>query len=359
MQHIVYTATSHGFGHAAILTAVMAAVSVRTPEIHQTLVTTVPEAVLRTRFSGPFSLITYQCPTDFGMVMSGSTQVRCAETLTRYRERHAAHDQALLDWNRLLSRLRPSLLVSCVSYTAVAAAAALGIPAVTVGPFLWHDIVGAYAPDADDVLGRMAACYQKADAFFLTTPAVTPAVKGPLRFDLGPVGLGGIDRGDILRQHGLLHPGERAVFASLGGIDEPVSYERWQCPPGWRLLTQHDSRRTGISVSDLIASASAVVTKPGYGTYVEAALAGAQLISRTRPDWPETAGLLGWYREIGLPVAEVPDEAFTAEGPLAALADMPTRRPLPGRSGPFGRMTAGAEACADLLIDRYLPGKSC
>lgn len=356
-HHIVYTATSHGFGHAAILTAVMAAVSLRYPSIRQTLVTTVPEAVLRARLPVPFALVPYQCPTDFGMLMSGSTRVRLAETLSRYRAEHTAFNQALDGWDRVLGVLRPSLVVSCLSYAAIASATRRRLPAVTLGPFLWHDIVGAYAPGARDVLGTMAECYQKADAFLLTTPFVTPTVSGPKRAIVGPVGLGGHDRSDDLKQRGLLLPGERAVFASLGGIDEQVPYEAWRCPSGWRLLTQSHSRQTGLSVSDLIASASAVVTKPGYGTYVEAALAGAHLISRARPDWPETVGLLRWYREIGLRVAEVTEAAFSEEGPLTDLEGAMdcTSAALSSRSVPYGRITAGAEACADLIVGSYLP----
>lgn len=289
--------------------------------------------------------------------MSGSTRVRLAETLSRYRAEHTTFNQALDGWDRVLRVLKPSLVVSCLSYAAIASATRRRIPAVTLGPFLWHDIVRAYAPDARDVLGTMAECYQKADAFLLTTPFVSPTVSGPKCAIVGPVGLGGHDRSDDLKQCGLLFPGERAVFASLGGIDEQVPYETWRCPSGWRLLTQRHSRETGISVSDLIASASAVVTKPGYGTYVEAALAGAHLISRARPDWPETAGLLRWYREIGLGVVDVTEAAFSGQGPLTDLEGAMdcTSASVFSRSVPYGRITAGAETCADLIVGSYLP----
>ncbi|GAB3131383.1 hypothetical protein [Novispirillum itersonii] len=354
-RRIVYTATPHGFGHAAILTAVMASVAVRYPAVRQTLVTTVPEAVLRERFSGAYEVVPHQCPTDFGMMMSSTTRIRLPETLDRYRTVHAQGSEALLEWRSLLGRLKPSLVVSSASYMAVAAASSLSVPAVTAGPFLWHDIIQAYAPGAVDVLSEMAAGYQAASAFLLTTPHVKPTVSGPEALTVGPVGLGGFDRRTELLRRGIVRDGERVVFASLGGMQEDVPYQRWLCPSGWRLLTQQDASRTGLRISDLIASASAVVTKPGYGTYVEAALAWAHLISRSRPDWPETTGLIRWYQGLGLPAEDVPEESFSEAGPLVGLAaSKPISTRLAGYPGPSGLRTSGAEDCAALLMQRFL-----
>lgn len=284
--------------------------------------------------------------------MSSSTGILLPQTLERY---HAAHQYLAAHLARrktVLAALRPSLIVASASYSAIAAAAALGVPAVTVGPFLWHDILQAYAPGAETLLSEMAGLYQRATGFVLTTPFVAPTVAGPARHVVGPVGLvGQCHRADLMKMGGI-RQGERIVFASLGGINESVPYSGWRCPDGWRLLTQEDAQRYGLRISDLIASSAAVVTKPGYGTYIEAAHAGASLISRARPDWPESAGLLEWYRQQGLPVHEVSEESFAGAGPLSVLPDGPDIRQ--GHPAVGQRFTPGAEQCADLLVGQYL-----
>ena len=45
---------------------------------------------------------------------------------------------------------------------------------------------------------------------------------------------------------------------------------------------------------DLLASVDAVVTKPGYGTFVEAACSGVPLLYVDRDDWPETPHFAAW-----------------------------------------------------------------
>lgn len=46
--------------------------------------------------------------------------------------------------------------------------------------------------------------------------------------------------------------------------------------------------------TDLLASADALITKPGYGSFTEAACNGAPVLYVPRPDWPEQPYLLDW-----------------------------------------------------------------
>ena len=50
----------------------------------------------------------------------------------------------------------------------------------------------------------------------------------------------------------------------------------------------------GLKFTDLLASVDAVITKPGYGTFVEAACSGIPILYVERKDWPETACLAAW-----------------------------------------------------------------
>ena len=52
-----------------------------------------------------------------------------------------------------------------------------------------------------------------------------------------------------------------------------------------------------LDFSDLLASVDAVITKPGYGTFVEAACGAVPILYLERDDWPETPHLVAWLTD--------------------------------------------------------------
>jgi hypothetical protein len=70
---------------------------------------------------------------------------------------------------------------------------------------------------------------------------------------------------------------------------------------GWR-VARDDVRTieaTGLSFVDLLASCDALVTKPGYGSFVEAACNGVPVLYVPRGDWPEEGSLIAWIEQSG------------------------------------------------------------
>ena len=57
--------------------------------------------------------------------------------------------------------------------------------------------------------------------------------------------------------------------------------------------------KLGIEFGDMLASCDAVLTKPGYGTFVEAACAGVPVLYVARKDWPEEPYLVNWLKRNG------------------------------------------------------------
>ena len=78
--------------------------------------------------------------------------------------------------------------------------------------------------------------------------------------------------------------------------------------------------------SDLLASSDALICKPGYGSFVEAACSGVPVLYVNRPDWPEAPVLVEWLQQHGLcrevsrdtleqgKIAEVLEEIWNAPG---------------------------------------------
>jgi UDP-N-acetylglucosamine:LPS N-acetylglucosamine transferase len=52
-----------------------------------------------------------------------------------------------------------------------------------------------------------------------------------------------------------------------------------------------------MDFTDLVRSVDAVLTKPGYGTFTEAACNGTPVLYVRRDDWPEQDCLIAWLEE--------------------------------------------------------------
>jgi UDP-N-acetylglucosamine:LPS N-acetylglucosamine transferase len=101
-----------------------------------------------------------------------------------------------------------------------------------------------------------------------------------------------------------------------------------------------------LPLLDILASSDAVLTKPGYGTFVEAACNDLPVLSMRRPDWPETPYLNRWLNAHGI-LVEVDQEQIRSgkiEQPLAEVFG----RPRPPPVTPYGAEQA-AQVLASLL----------
>lgn len=308
-----------------------------------TFVTALPEALLRARWGRPCAVVAHQGRADFGMVMTSSTGIDVAASLSAHRAALAAREADITAEAAILSRLRPHGVLSCISPRSLDAAARLGLPAVGLGPFTWAEVVAAYADGSAEVaavIASLRASYANAAAVVATTPFV-PMDLPNLR-PVGPVGLLGQRRPETLPRA----PGEHLALVALGGIPEAVPVADWPAVPGWRLLTPEDLG--ALSVSDAIASVDAVITKPGYGTFVEAACAGTPVIWRERPDWPEMPGLGQWLARH-VPAFEIDSETFSR----GAVADhLHTLVTMPRDAVPV--TTSGNAEAAAIILDLFL-----
>lgn len=343
--------TPHGFGHAAVTLAVLDALHGLWPGgVDVTFLTRVPEPVVRQRWGRPCTVVAHAAATDFGMLMKSSTTVRVADSIDAYAAAHAKWEAVVEADAKVIAAAQPDLMLTCISYAALAAARRLGIPGVGVGPFTWKEILGAYAngaPEAVPALGKMAEAYAGADALIATTPAV--AMDYPTLRSVGPVGRPGRQRRTELRAALSLQEGERVALVALGGIVEDLPVDRWPPVTGWRYLDSVAVESTGLSVSDAIASCDAVITKPGYGTFVEAACAGTAILYRDRPDWPETVGMAAWAARH-VPCLRVDPGTFDA-GALANHLPMVSEAPPQPLAVPEGNRQA-AEIVVEVICGR-------
>ena len=149
--------------------------------------------------------------------------------------------------------------------------------------------------------------------------------------------------------------GRRLVMVVMGGIGFELPLASWPHVPGvhWlvrdELLGARDDlsayRPLGFHFSDLLASVDAVVTKPGYGMFVESAAAGAPVLYLKREDWPEQEVLIDWLRREAV-AAEISAADFAAGNVAAALEALWAQ--------PRRQVDAGGAAVAAAVLEELL-----
>ncbi|OJX81351.1 MAG: hypothetical protein BGO92_08910 [Magnetospirillum sp. 64-120] len=301
--HLWLALSPHGFGHAAMTAPVITRLRQRCPRMRLTIQTTVDKTFLQSRY-GNFDHVARI--EDFGFRMISATGIDLEASARDYCGLVGRYDQAVADNVQLMAENRPDLVLSNVAFVPLAAAARLGIPSLAMSSLNWADMYRHYLghrPEAGRVLETLTRAYEGAVAFLRCTPSQQMSLSN-LR-PIGPIAEIGTPRPQNLRQ--VFGPGDtRFGLVAFGGIDHDVSMEDWPSLPGWHWLTPQPPEngrpdmdhwtRAGMSFTDLVASVDVVVTKPGYGTFTEAAMVGTPVLFTERPDWPESPHLDNWLK---------------------------------------------------------------
>jgi hypothetical protein len=344
--HLFVDISSHGFGHLAITAPVLAALAEARPAFRLTVRSALPEAKLRERIPHPFAHI--DAASDFGYVMHDALSIDLAATAEAYRAAHADWPARVAAEARLLERLRPDLVLSNVSYLPLAGAAACGLPALAICSLNWADLFAHFFGHeswAAPIHAQMLAAYRAAGTFVRITPGMAMNdLANATR--VGPVATCG-------RRHDLGLGGGKAVLVALGGIAHHLPVDDWPRLPGVRWLVAGHWRcrhpdalaweSFGLPFNDLLCSADAVITKPGYGTFTEAACNGIPVLYQRRGDWPEQEPLIDWLCENAR-CSEVSAHQLATGEVGDALSEL-WARPAPTPPNPTG----AAEAAAVLI----------
>ncbi|MBI4754411.1 MAG: hypothetical protein HY778_03100 [Betaproteobacteria bacterium] len=352
----LYVAVSHhGYGHLAQTAAVLSAAHALRPGLSLIVHSALPTAVLRARL--PLAFEHWHEPCDCVPLMHDSTRLDLDGTLAAYRDFHHGWPARVDALARRLARLAPDGVFCNVAYWPLAAAAHAGLPAVALCSLNWADIFDACLggrPGTAAIHAEMLAAYRAAARFLKPRPAMPmPALDNGE--DLPPLAIHGRERRAELRRRLDLPAATRLILVGLGGIPHRLDVEHWPSHPGltWLLpdawdVHRPDARSYGAAdmpYADLLASSDALLTKPGYGSFVEAATLGLPVLYLPRPEWPEAAWLVEWLHGHGR--AEAIAEDALARGALAEPLERLWAMPAPPR--PVADPAGAARRVLELL----------
>lgn len=338
-KRVLVDISAHGFGHVSQTAPVVNALFRRHRDIQLTVRSGLPGRFLESRIACPFEHLG-EC-TDFGMLMKNAVEVDGQATASKYQAFHANWRERVKEEAQ---RLAAFDLVFCnVSYLPLKAAELAGIPAAALCSLNWADLYRHYCggfPGSEAVHQEIADAYRSAGAFLRIEPGMPMDWLGATQ--IGPVASVGKKRRDEIRKSLGLKRHERIGLVSMGGMSYPIPFGKWPAMAGMHWLVPENVDRPdmtpmetlGMPFADLLASCDVLVTKPGYGSFVEAALSGIPVLYLTRRDWPEEPCLVDWLKTNGrcLEVGREAMERGEISASVAMLLAMP-EKPAPSASG--------------------------
>ena len=329
-MHLLCAISGHGLGHLAQTAPVLNALREMLPELRLTLWTSLPGAPLKQRIQSPFEL--RQEGADVGLCMHNAMHVDIPASQRAYLDFHAAWDARITQESAWLKRDRVDGVICNAAYLPLAAAHDAGIPGVGFSSLNWHDICQPYlgnTPSMASVFAQIRSAYATARTFYGLTPGL-PLPEFCRSQLMPPVAGRGLAKAADIRA-ALNRPAQaRLVLVGFGGVayaaasnlpvlpdvvwltPEPAATERTDIQP----IAQLD-----MPFLDILASADALITKVGYGSYVEAAAHGIPVLYLNRPDWPESAWLNTWLHQHAS-ACGISEAAFNTAGIQRALLQL-------------------------------------
>ncbi|MBI5329913.1 MAG: hypothetical protein HZB71_04800 [Betaproteobacteria bacterium] len=348
----------HGLGHLAQAAPILNALHARRPEIEWVIWSGLAREALARRVHAPF--VHRREAADEGLVMRDAIRVNVPASLDALRAFHAGWSDRVGREAAWLAQERIDAVLSDVAYLPLAAARRAGVAAVAFSSLNWFDIAAAYLgpePGVDALLDEVREAYQTAP-FLRLTPAMPMSWLRESEC-LPPVAMTGCDRRTELLARLSLDANVCLAVIGFGGIGyagrgelPAIAGVVWLAPPDWRGRGERPDLfgfdQTGLEFIDLLASCDVLITKTGYGSYVEAAANGVAVLHVERPDWPETPFLSAWLETAARALSVREEELFspTLAARLEALRALPARTPV---------RADGAEAAASRILELFQP----
>lgn len=309
---LIWAAISgHGFGHAAQVVPMLNALGRLVPDLRVLLRTTVPSTFFKDRLTIPWDISAVQ--QDIGCIQQGPMTINVDATWREHQRFHNSWDDRLQVEIQAMQSAAPELVVADTPYLALAAGKAAGIPTVALGSFTWDLILSEYqAPPAIDrrtIIQSIRLAYGQADFALRIRPAPTMTVFKQL-IDIGPIAEPAPPARERLIELLKLTPGERTVLVGFGGIPlDSLPFEAVESLAGYRFLfdgsVPADSKRfistqsLPFSFKRLMASVDVIMTKPGYGTLVEAVTLQTPMVYVRRYNFGDEQPLVDYLHRYG------------------------------------------------------------
>lgn len=348
MPHLLVDISPHGYGHTSQTAAVVNELVQRIPELQITVRTTVPYEFLKSRFQCEFKHV--PMAFDFGMKMANAVDVEVETSAVAYQAFHADWEQKVAREAKNIQQLKPDLLLANIPYLTLAAAHTAKIRAVGMCCLNWADIYQHYCGGnaaQQAIHEQMLAAYNSVECFLKVQPAMDMSGLKNL-VNIAPIARVGRALRCHIAANSNQSEGEKLVLIAMGGMEFRLPIEswphipgiRWIIPQAWGVNREDTTTIESLKLpfTDVLATCDAVITKPGYGMFTEAACNGVPVLYLPRHDWPEEPYLVHWLKK-NVACLEV-ERNKLEKGEIGDLLKQLLMLPSPMRPGATGAIEA-------------------
>ena len=347
--------SGHGYGHAAQVVPVLNALGRLVPDLHAILRTTVPAGFFEPRLDIPWQLNVGQ--QDVGCIQDGPLKIDVSRTWAAHAVLHSDWQQKIETEAALIRSAGPACVLSDISHLGIAAGAATGIPTIGLCSLSWDLVLEPFADPAQreqaTILRQIREAYAKADCFLRVAPALAVTAFRSVH-EIGPIAEPAVPQPAALRKAIGAGQSERVVLVGFGGIAlRAFPVEHMEAMDGFRFvvdgavpngLTRVLSLASlGMTFKAVMASVDMILTKPGYGTIVEAVALGIPVVYVRRYNFPDEPPLVDHLHRYGRG-AELPLADFL-QGRWNAAIEQAFARPVSSTPPPL----SGAQDAAHIL----------
>ena len=319
---IIWCAISgHGFGHAAQVVPVLNALGDLVPGMTAILRTTVPASFFQNRLTIPWTHSFAQ--QDIGCIQDGPLTIDVDATWVAHQHFHETWNARLANEVAAMAAASPALVIADTPYLAIEASSCARIPTIALASFTWDLVLKEYCHAANQsqqqLIEHIRKSYLKADRALRITPAPTIDAFSNV-IDIGPIASPSPPERNRLASALNLAPNEKTVLVGFGGIPltslplqqmEQLHHYRFlidsPVPPGFSRI--HSIETLPFSFKTLLASVDLIMTKPGYGTIVEAVALQQPVVYVRRYNFADEPPLVDYLHRFGRGV-ELPIDDF-------------------------------------------------
>jgi len=331
----------------------------RLPTLKVLLRTTVPAHFFANRLTVPWELSVQE--QDVGCVQQGPLTIDVPATWRAYHDFHDSWDRRVFEEVAVLQQYDPDLVLSNISYLALEAGSRAGIPAIALGSLSWdhvlHEFVDPHRPEHGHIVAHIREMYMRADLVIRLAPCV-PMDSFVRHLDVGPIGHS--PSGEPRVSSHLIREGAEGplVLVALGGVKldslpfatiEQLSPYQFlldlSLPTHYaRLRSTHD---IALSFAQMFEAADIILSKPGYGTVIEAVATGKPIVYVQRYNFADEGVLADYAHRYGRAYELSKDDFFsgTWRDALEAVQACATPTEAPPESG--------VNAAADIIASYF------
>ncbi len=318
---IAYYISSHGYGHGVRSCDIIRAVNRLYPQLVVHVVSSLPSTFLSSQLDTTRDFIRDES-FDIGMVQIDSIRVDVEATLTRVEQLYTQRKELVKHELAWLREKRIALAVVDIPGLPLESAALLGIPRLAIGNFAWDWIYSAFISRDSrwkPIVNMFREEYAKTD-LLLRLPFCEEMDAFPKIEDIPLVTSPGRSRRAEIAEITGCDPDKKWIllsFTTLDWNDEALArvsrmeeYEFFTVRPLiWQQSHIYPLDREQVAFSDVIASADAVVSKPGFGILSDCIANQKPLIYADRSDFSEYAILKTaaerYLKHVHIPAADL------------------------------------------------------